>query len=379
VRIAVIHSFYSRSGPSGENRVVEEQIAALIDAGHQVRLFGRETDDLRGPLYGIRTGLNVMTSSGYDPSQDIEAFQPDLVHIHNLHPNFGIRWIDKLRMPSVLSIHNYRAFCSNGLLFRDGSICKDCISKGAYSAIQHSCYRDSALATVPMAVSRQSFRSHVLQAVDEVITTSELSEKVVKDLASESIRTTMIPNFVREWGAPSESRDARREWLALGRLSPEKGFLELLDEWPCDEKLSIIGDGPIGAIIQDRARHRGVSVEKSVPLEDMRLRLSQSLGLIFPSRWYEADPQVVAEAMAVGVPVIAYDMNAAANIVEATGSGVAYGSDRTLDQALKRVREEWLTMASAAQDTFQFRWSERSWLSAIEVLYERLALQGGRS
>lgn len=357
---------------------MEEQVAALGDAGHQVRLFGRETDDLQGPLYGIRTGLNVMTSSGYDPSQEIEAFGPDLVHIHNLHPNFGIRWIDNLKVPSVLSIHNYRAFCSNGLLFRDGSICKDCVLNGDYSAIMHSCYRNSALATVPMAVSRRSFRNHVLQAVDEVITTSELSEQVVKDLAGETIQTTMIPNFVRDWIAPSEDCDVRREWLALGRLSPEKGFVELLDEWPAGEKLTIIGDGPLAAVVQDRARDGGISVEQSIPLEDMRLRLSRSLGLIFPSRWYEADPQVVAEAMAVGVPVIAYHVNAAADIVQATGSGVVYGSDITLDQALKRVRAQWLPMASAAGEAFQRRWSQRSWISSIEALYERLTPHGGR-
>ena len=44
LRVAVVHSFYASGQPSGENRVVEQQVAALEGAGVDVELVAQETD-----------------------------------------------------------------------------------------------------------------------------------------------------------------------------------------------------------------------------------------------------------------------------------------------------------------------------------------------
>jgi hypothetical protein len=46
VRIAMVHSFYSSSQPSGENTVVLNEVDALRRAGHEVALFAAHTDEL---------------------------------------------------------------------------------------------------------------------------------------------------------------------------------------------------------------------------------------------------------------------------------------------------------------------------------------------
>ena len=176
----MVHSFYSTALPSGENRVVEDQVAALREAGHDVLLVKQDTDDLQGALYGPRTALNVAMGGGFDPTSELKEFSPDVVHVHNLFPNISSRWIPGWQGPVVVTLHNYRAMCSNGLFFRDGQICTECSSQGVSRAIIHGCYRGSRIATLPVALSRASSRRHFLPGATAVLTPSELSDAVVQ-------------------------------------------------------------------------------------------------------------------------------------------------------------------------------------------------------
>jgi len=51
------------------------------------------------------------------PLKTIRRFRPDIVHIHNLFPNFGRRCVEDINVPVVHTVHNYRPLCANGLLF----------------------------------------------------------------------------------------------------------------------------------------------------------------------------------------------------------------------------------------------------------------------
>jgi hypothetical protein len=86
VRIAMVHSFYSSSQPSGENTVVLNEVDALRRAGHEVALFAAHTDELEGEVfYKLRSGLRVATGYGRNPLKAIKDFSPDVVHVHNIH------------------------------------------------------------------------------------------------------------------------------------------------------------------------------------------------------------------------------------------------------------------------------------------------------
>jgi glycosyltransferase involved in cell wall biosynthesis len=368
----MIHSFYSRAQPSGENRVVEDQVDALAGAGHDVLLISQDTDALQSPLYGARTALKVLLGAGHDPSGEILSFAPDIVHVQNLHPNFSTRWLRHITVPKVLSVHNYRPFCSNGLLFRDGHVCLECPESGDRHAIVHGCYRGSRLATVPMAISRPSYRRNVLDSVDAIVTTSELSNRIFGDLSAHSLPTVMIPNFGPEEAAGPVEPASPRKWTTLGRFTAEKGFMELIQEWPATEQLEVVGDGPLADPVRCLAAEVGVRVTSSMPREKMREHLARAFALIFPSRWFESDPQIVVEAMRFGVPVVAFHANATAELVSVTGAGAIYGASEPLGTALKRVIANREDMSQAALRAYAKRWTKAAWLHSIEALYSRL-------
>ena len=46
LRVLVVHNRYRSEQPSGEDRVVDQEVALLADAGHQVSRFERRSDDI---------------------------------------------------------------------------------------------------------------------------------------------------------------------------------------------------------------------------------------------------------------------------------------------------------------------------------------------
>lgn len=359
--------------------MVEDQVQLLRDAGHDVRLIARWTDqELGAGGYPVRSAFRVATGRGSSPLDELHEFEPDIVHVHNLFPNFGTSWIARWDGPVVVSLHNYRPFCSNGLFYRDGKICFECVEKGDNAAIRHGCYRDSRAATVPVAIGRRVDRRNVLAAASTVVTTSEGAHEVVAPLLGPGITTTLIPNFgPGEAEAPLPASE-RSGWLAMGRFSPEKGFVELIEEWPEQEHLTVIGDGELRESVFRAATIKGVAVEGSLSIEELRTRIPVFRGLIFPSRWLEVAPQVVVEAMRVGLPVIAYEENVVASLVRSTGAGSLYRDAPSLASCVALMSDQLDDFSQRASQHYQANWTPSAWLTNMVGLYQRLLTRPGQ-
>ena len=378
MKIAVVHSFYSSAQPSGENRVVEDQVRLLREAGHDVKLVARHTDsESLTAGYALRSAFRIATGWGNSPLQQIREFQPDIVHVHNLFPNFGTHWLGKWNGPVIVSLHNYRAFCSNGLLYRNGKVCFDCVERGTTSAVVHACYRDSKAATLPVALSRRLDRRNVLFGASAVVTTSEGADKILEPLLSPEIRKTLIPNF-----GPGKAREPlvdhdRSGWVAMGRFSAEKGFLELIDQWPRTESLTVIGDGELRNEVLQAATRKGIEVTDPLPIEELRAKLPRFRGLVFPSRWLEVAPQVVVEAMRVGLPIVAYQPNVVASLVQSTGTGMEYADAPSLASSLTSVSDRLDQLSERATAHYTANWTPETWLRRMTALYDDVLTESG--
>lgn len=375
VKIAVLHSFYSNKQPSGENNVVLDQVEALRSAGHEVLLISKSTDDqVKNKLNTVESAIRVATGRDYYPTALLDEFRPDVVHSHNLFPNLGSSWLKSWGGPLVVSVHNYRAVCSNGMLFRDSKICTQCPTEGNHHAVKYGCYRNSRMWTIPLAISRNQYQKDVLQRADAVVLTSEGSSVVLQQLSHVNFRSVLIPNF----GAgpsvspiKSDTRDANG-WVALGRMSPEKGLLELVQSWPSGAKLTVIGDGPQDQMIMRAAEGKQITVLSAVGRDELRRMLPTFIGLVFPSRWLEVAPQVVVEAMRVGLPVVADRANVVGAFVEAGGAGESYSNGRELAQVLSLVHERLFDYSCAATKYYDENWLPEKWIAKMEDLYVRL-------
>lgn len=369
----MVHSAYSARQPSGENRVVEDQVRALTQAGHDVMLIERRTDELEvEPLYRVKSAFRVASGFGANPLQALREFQPDVVHVHNLFPNFGSRWMAHWRGPIAMTLHNFRLVCSNGLLYRNGNGCTECPEHGNWRAVRHGCYRQSKLASIPVAVGRGGALRDAVLGAAAIVTTSEAFDRMLREYCPRPLRTRVIPNFGSGFPEkPIPSAD-RRGWLAMGRFSPEKGFRELLDIWPSDQELTLVGDGSDESLMAQLLHFSSVTHRKPMPIEALRDFMPRYRGLIFPSRWIEAAPQVVVEAARVGLPIIAFRSNGVAELVAAYGAGRIYGDRDSLVHGLREVDSQLDEISAAAVDMFSDQWLEGTWLTRIETLYASL-------
>jgi glycosyltransferase involved in cell wall biosynthesis len=267
MRIALVHSFYSSQQPSGENQVVVAQVDALREAGHEVLLVARYTDRaIQERGYSVRAALGVATGFGPDPTADLRDFSPDVVHIHNLFPNFGTRWVSRWEGPLVATLHNYRPLCANGLLYRDGHNCTLCPEGDRLASMRYGCYRDSRIATLPLALrnARGPTYDAVVKRANGIIVLAERDKAVYQEYAMPLGEISIVPNFVTLVNGEVQPAPVNERWIMVGRLSAEKGFVELLQRWPRGVPLDIVGDGPLRAQIEVIAPPGGASPRRDV-------------------------------------------------------------------------------------------------------------------
>jgi glycosyltransferase involved in cell wall biosynthesis len=374
LRLAILHSYYSSRQPSGENVAVDAQVRWLRQAGHEVELIAQHTDDreLRR-TYPIEAALTVATGRGASPLRALKAFRPDVVHVHNLFPNWGTEWLSEWHSPVVATVHNFRPVCAAGTLFRAGSNCTECLDHSRWAGLKHGCYRSSRVATLPLAVHnrRGVGRDPLLSRADRVIVLSNTARDIYARAGVSPERLTVIPNAVEDPGEPLAEDRVRDTWLYVGRLSEEKGPLELLSEWPEHERLDIVGAGPLQAEVEryvtDRVRYLGV-----LRRDELRQRMSPYLGLVFPSRCLEQSPVTVPEALAAGLPIVARAGNAAADLVALHGAGAVVSVGAAWSAALSSVREDHMALSRKARDVYLSSFTPRTLVAQLENVYRSL-------
>lgn len=369
MRIALVHSFYGGGVPSGENEAVYIQAEALERAGHTVEIVAARTDDLlKNRRYAVGRAVSVATGRGSNPTRRLFAIAPDLIHVHNLFPNFGRAWVPRWPGPVVATLHNFRPLCAAATLYRDGESCTRCPDGDRWAGLRHGCYRGSRLATAPLSWAGRHgpAADPLLNRADRLAVLSTLSRDTYVRAGIPPDRIGLVPNFVPD--APW-SQEPGRGWAFVGRLSAEKGIVEMLRRWPEGEPLDVVGDGPL--LAESRmAAPAGVRFLGTLRGDEVRALLPGYAGLVFPSRCIEgATPLVYLEALAAGLPVLAFKGSAVSQAVDAQGTGRITGWDESLEDVLRDCATVFPGLRPNCRTAYLQRYSEGVWSGRMVKLY----------
>jgi glycosyltransferase involved in cell wall biosynthesis len=384
MRVLVVHNRYRSSAESGENRAVEREIELLREGGCTVVRYVRDSDDIA--RFGVRdlVALPARVVWSEDDRRSLMRLvaraRPDIVHVHNTFPLISpssIHAVAALGIPSVVTVHNYRLFCANGLLFRDGRPCEDCLGSSPFPGVVHACYRGSRLATVPIALNISGHRRiGTWERVSAFVALSEFARAKMIAGGIPAERISIKPNFAP---APQHPRvGAGSHLLFMGRLSPEKGADLLVSAWSSDlGSMLVAGEGPSRRDLESSAVMHGSSVRflgHRTPDQCITL-LRSARALVVPSRAYEGFPVVLVEAFAHGVPVIAPDHGPFPEIVEHGVTGLLFrpGDADSLADRMRELSDPTRSqeMGVAARSTYEARYTPERNFDTLMRIYER--------
>ncbi|MFJ1730386.1 glycosyltransferase [Streptomyces sp. NPDC088254] len=353
MHVLVLHNHYSSAQPSGENRVVEQEVGLLRAAGHRVEVFERRSDDIasRSLLGKAAVPLLVPWNPAVrsELTARLRAERPDVVHVHNVFPLLSpavLAACADAGVPAVATLHNYTQICPPGTLRRDGRLCTECVGPAVpLPAVRHGCYRSSRLATVPLAVSLSVNRRRWRSGVERFFCISEAQRDILVRAGMPAERLAVKHNFVPEPGV--RRTGAGEQLLFLGRMAEAKGVRLLMAAW--DEvaaaggvgvPLVLAGAGPLEREVTAWAEGRDdVRFAGLLDPDRCRREIARSVAVVAPSMALETFGLVVAEGMAAGVPAVAAGHGAFVELVEDGVSGLLHrpGEAASLAACLRRI------------------------------------------
>jgi glycosyltransferase involved in cell wall biosynthesis len=364
----------------------------LQDAGHEVRLLASTASELDEAsqadtsCFGTtRPKLRVLTQTA-NPSAaralrgELEAFQPDVVHIRMFLTQLSPLILPLLTgVPTVWQAVYYKAICPRGTkLLPDGSRCT--VRSGTVCLRSHCVTPQSWV----MDMLQQRLWRRWSDAIDAVVTLSETMRRRLEDEGLPNVR--VIPNGVRlrPLRAPLTGRPTA---AFAGRLMPEKGADVLLRAFPLvvaavpDARLLIAGQGRQHRQLRSLADRLGVAdhVEFLGHLDraELERRFDEAWVQVIPGRWEEPLGNVTLEAMMRGTALVASDLGGPAEVVEhgRTGLLVEPASADSLAAALSDLlvdRDLCERLGAAGRALALERYAEDRVVVRFEKLYTEL-------
>lgn len=379
MKILLVHNFYGTAAPSGENRAFEAEADLLRRNRHEVRQFLRSSDTLRGR--GMLGAVQGALATPWNPftakaiRRTVDAIDPDVVHVHNTFPLISPSIFHAIghRAARVLTLHNYRLVCAGGIPMREGTSCSKCLEgSSVWPTIRQGCYRNSRLATAPVAfgVWLHRYFGTWTNQVDAYITLTQFQRERMAEAGLPLALLHVKPNFFPGNPEPVPWKDRGDYVVFAGRLSPEKGVEMLIRAWiawgATAPELRVLGGGPLRESLEKLAASAPgarICFFGQLSPHDARREISDAKLMIVPSQCFEGLPMVIGEAFAFAVPAAVSAIGPLPAIVEDGVSGVVFtaGDEKSL---LLRVREAWESpgmlekLSAGARAAFESRYTE---------------------
>jgi glycosyltransferase involved in cell wall biosynthesis len=344
MRICLIHNEYGKT--SGEEIAVRQLRDVLQQNGHPVTAYFRSSAELAGARAGSAKAFftGIYNFSARSRMREIlKDHTPDIVHVHNLYPLISPSILGECKragIPVVMTVHNYRLICPNGLHMVRGQVCERCSGGREYHCVLNRCEGSllkSAGYALRGAVARKMKFYH-----DNVTLYAALTKFQQEKLVAAGYpvrRIVVVPNMTEP---PMPVDPAPGQWVGYaGRLSHEKGIPTLIaaaQRLP-DVRFKLAGS-------YDRMPELPRRIPPNVELlghlhgDQLDEFYRGCRMVVLCSTWFEGFPMMLAEAMLRAKPLICSRVGGLPEIVAdgQTGFLVTPGN---VEELVSRIRLVW--------------------------------------
>jgi glycosyltransferase involved in cell wall biosynthesis len=350
MKLVFANNYYYIRG--GVERIFFQEMELLLSHGHKVIPFSRHYSKNLPSEYStyfpsafeyenvslyekVSAAFKLIYSleSKYKFSELLDYFKPDLIHAHNIYGRLTTSIIDAAKhnkIPSVITLHDYKLICPSYLMLSNGEICEKCKGGKFYNCVLKRCHKNSILAS--LVYTAESYFNYILKKYDYLrylICPSKFSLKKHAEMGIPEEKLVHIPNFtfVNEYEPKYTPGDYI---LYVGRLSKEKGILTLLKAVKnFDVKLKIVGDGPMRREYEafvDENHIKNVEFLGYKTGDELKEIYRNCIFVVIPSEWYENAPMTVIEAFASGKPVVGANIGGIPEMVIEEETGLLFKS-----------------------------------------------------
>ena len=369
MRVLLVNAFHYLKG--GVERTYFDESRWLSNAGHEVaHLSTRDARNLpspTAPLFAPPADYGERVGAAQDPMRwtrllwswpaaaamkhVIAEFKPDVAHLHApsryLTPSV-LRPLEAAGVPVVMTLHDFKPWCTNRIFFARGAPCERCKGGRHYHALLEGCVQGSrAKSAAGMVEAYLHDALHAYRAVRLWIAPSCWARDKAIEHGVAPARLRVLGHGVEAAAAQDVAIDLLAGPYALysGRLSVEKGvrLLPGIAARIAPVPLVVVGDGPLWSEIEAASRTtpnlRPLGYRSDPELDTLRRRAAV---VVVPSLFYEHFCYAAAEAMLEARPVAAARIGAIPELVEheVTGLLAPPGDADALGAAIKRALEE---------------------------------------
>jgi glycosyltransferase involved in cell wall biosynthesis len=329
LHILFVHNDYGRF--SGEEEALQRISGMLASRGHRVSWLRRSSADIGDSL---RSKVDAFAAGIWSPASRremvrlLETDRPDIVQVQNLYPFISSSVLPACRergVPIVMRCPNYRLFCPTGLHLRDGWVCELCLGRGReWNCVRHNC--EGSLPKTLGYAARNAFNritGMIVDNVDRFLVLSEFQKARFEAGGIPASKLAVLPNVAPVDSIWVTEVPTAGEVVYAGRFSGEKGFADFLEAARRLPHVSFAAAGDLFQVGSTMSRAppniRFTGFLKGPQLE--RLFAGSSM-VVCPSRCFEGFPNVIAQAMAHGRPVVATRIGVIPEIVEDGVTGI---------------------------------------------------------
>lgn len=365
MRILHVHKYYHDH--DGAGRYIFDIMRLQTEAGHVVaQLAMEDSRNKRSPwekyfissldtsrvgfgLDGIRQVLRATwsTEAKRKMAAMLDAFHPDVVHIHNIYTHLSPSILSGCRargIPVVMTVHDYALVSANyGLWDGDKPLTPE--RWGLLSVARTRFIKNSFMATLMLELVHrlQKKCGWYDRAIAMYLASSEFIKKTLVSAGYSANKIEVLPLFAGNLFPDREpTASGRRDGvLFAGRLEDYKGidlFLKAAEALP-QTSFYIAGVGPRQAEVEDVVKHsENLHYLGFLKGEELWAKMANVDVVVVPSRWAEPYGLVAIEAMACGTPVIVSDAGGLPEKIKNGVNGLIFKAGDA-DDLIMKLRE----------------------------------------